>query len=378
MRRIPELDAVRGIAAVVIVLFHWRFHVPLLATAVDLFFVLSGYLITAILLETAGTRHAFRTFYARRALRIFPIYYLTFAVFVVINRGFARPHPLDALPYFLTYTQFIQGYWGGSSPPCSRAFGHTWTLAIEEQFYLVWPLVVRATGRRGLLILGPPLLALPAALRFAGLDPHLLLTRCDGLVLGAVLAALLADRRWRERHRSTVGIALAVGAVAAAVPVAGLAEGPTWGRIAAGVWLSRIGVIYACAVGLVVVHAGRPALRPLRARWLGAIGRRSYGLYLYHTPVFLLVRMAHDRLGLHAPMLRDLTKLAALWAVAGLSWRYVERPLLALKDRMAYGPPRAPAGAGAEGPGRRPDPPHGPPDGRPAVRPAQRSGWPAG
>ena len=146
--RIPELDAVRGLAAVAIVLFHWRFHWPFLRTAVDLFFVLSGFLITSILLRTGESPHAFRTFYARRALRIFPIYYLTFAIFLAINPFAPRPHPIAALPYFLTYTQFIQGYWGQTIPPFSRAFGHTWTLAIEEQFYLFWPLVAWAVGRR--------------------------------------------------------------------------------------------------------------------------------------------------------------------------------------------------------------------------------------
>jgi peptidoglycan/LPS O-acetylase OafA/YrhL len=346
MRRIPELDALRGIAAVVIILFHWRFHVPFLKTAVDLFFVLSGYLITAILLETAHAPHALRTFYARRALRILPIYYLWFLFFLAINPFFPRPHPVDGLPYFLTYTQFIGRYWGGSDPPFSRGFGHTWTLAIEEQFYLFWPLVVRAAGRRGLLILGLPLLALPTALRFAGLDPHLLLTRCDGLVLGALLAALLADRERLERHRSAFGIALGVVGLAATVPLARLASGPTWERLMTSLWLGRVGVAYACVVGLIVVYAGRPALRPLRSRRLGEIGQMSYGLYLYHPLVFLLVGMAHDALGFHHPVRLDLVKLAVAFGVAWLSWRHVERPILALKGHLGYGP--APGSFGAD------------------------------
>lgn len=338
MRRIPELDAVRGIAAVAILLFHWRFHVPFLKTAVDLFFVLSGYLITAILLETVRTRHGLRTFYARRALRILPIYYLAFLVFLGINRFSPRPHPLDALPYFLTYTQYIQGYWGGAYPPFSRSFGHTWTLAIEEQFYLFWPLVVRATGRKGVLILGLPLLAMPVALRCAGLGPYLLLTRCDGLVLGALLAAILVDRGHVERHRPAFGIVLALVALAASAPMASLAAGSSWERLAAGVWLGRIAVIYACVIGLIVVYAGHPALRPLRARWLGEIGKLSYGLYLYHTPVFVLVAEVHHALGLHVPMRMDLVKLAATFGVAWLSWRTIEQPILALKARFSYGP----------------------------------------
>jgi peptidoglycan/LPS O-acetylase OafA/YrhL len=358
MRRIPELDAVRGIAAVVIIFFHWRFHLPFLNTAVDLFFVLSGYLITTILLETARARHAVRTFYARRALRILPIYYLTFAVFLALNRVFPRPHPLDALPYFLTYTQYIQGYWGGASPPFSRAFGHTWTLAIEEQFYLVWPLVVRATGRTGVLILSLPLLAMPTALRFAGMDPHLLLTRCDGLVLGALLAALLADRGHLERHRSAFGIALAFVALAAVLSITGPSAGPFRVRLASSMWLGRVAVVYACLIGLIVVHAGHPALRPLRARWLGELGKMSYGLYLYHTPVFMLVGMVHDHLDLHHPGGRDLVKLAATFGLAWLSWRYIEQPILARKDRFSYEPSRASESLAPAGIGSFPDRPH--------------------
>jgi peptidoglycan/LPS O-acetylase OafA/YrhL len=334
MRRIPELDGLRGVAALVIVLFHWRFHVPALQTAVDLFFVLSGYLITTILLATGGSRRALRAFYLRRALRILPIYYLTFPAFLAIRGLFPLPQRLDGLPYFLTYTQFIPAYWGGTTPPCAAAFGHTWTLAIEEQFYLFWPLAVWAMGRTGLLIATPVLLAMPTALRFAGLPPDLLLTRCDGLLLGAWLAAVLADRGRLARNRRAVALAFAAVAVAAAVSLAV----PSWVRFEACTRLARVNLIYASAVGLIVVHAGHPALRALRAPRLVGIGTMSYGLYLYHPFAFAFVGAVEYRLGVHAHLATDLVKLAVTFAVAWLSWRFLERPLLALKDRVPYGP----------------------------------------
>ena len=331
MRRLPELDGVRGVAALTILLFHWRFHLPALETAVDLFFVLSGYLITVILLETAGTPHAFRAFYARRALRILPIYYLTFPAFLAVRGLYPRPQPLTGLPYFLTYTQFIPVYWGGIHPPCAWPFGHTWTLAIEEQFYLFWPLAVGVLGRRGLLFATPLLLAVPIALRFTGLCPYLLLSRCDGLLLGALLAAVLVDRGRLARNRRAFGLAFAAVAVVAAVAVA-----VPWGPLGASTRHAWLNLAFASAVGLIVLHAGHPALRPLRARWLVGVGTMSYGLYLYHPFVFGAVGAAQYRLGIHGHFVTEVVKLVVTFAVAGLSWRFVERPLLAFKDRFPY------------------------------------------
>jgi peptidoglycan/LPS O-acetylase OafA/YrhL len=338
MGRIAELDALRGLATLAILLFHWRFHyVSAIKPTVDLFFVLSGYFITTILLGSVGHQHPLRTFYLRRSLRIFPIYYLAFAVFLVL-RLFEQPHKhrLDGLPYFLTYTQFIQGYWGGTYPPFSPAFGHTWTLAIEEQFYLFWPLIVLTVGRRGLLLLATTLLMLPIALRVGGLEPILLLTRCDGLLLGALLAAVLTDREGLERHRSGYVTSFALVGLAALPTLFLPATGTAWERVASGTWLTRVNLIYACGVGLIVLHAGLPVLKPLRARWLQGVGRMSYGLYLYHPPVFLVIAVAGHRLGIHRPVTLDLVKLLTTFGVAWLSWQYLEQPIIRLKGRFSY------------------------------------------
>jgi peptidoglycan/LPS O-acetylase OafA/YrhL len=334
MRRIPELDAVRGVAAVAIVLLHWGVPVLAFGTAVDLFFVLSGYLITTILLETRGAPHAFRAFYARRALRIFPIYYFTFPAFLAMSRLYPRPQPLDGLPYFLTYTQNVQFYWGGALPPCAVWFGHTWTLAIEEQFYLFWPLAVWALGAKGLRVAAPVMLAVPAALRFGGLIPYVLLSRCDGLLLGALLAAILADRE--QPARSRLGPVFAALAVAAAALLAVVPDG----RFGSSTGLTLVNLAYAGLVGSVVVYSGRPALRPLRSPWLTGVGRMSYGLYLYHPFTFALVELIQYRSGVHGHAVTNLAKLPVTLGVAWLSWRFLERPLLALKDRFPYGTDR--------------------------------------
>jgi peptidoglycan/LPS O-acetylase OafA/YrhL len=336
MGRIPELDALRGIATLAVLLFHWRFHYDVIKPTVDLFFVLSGYFITTILLGSAGHQHPLRTFYLRRSLRIFPIYYLAFAVFLLLRLFEPHKHRLDGLPYFLTYTQFIQGYWGGACPPFSPAFGHTWTLAIEEQFYLFWPLIVLTVGRRGLLALAPALLVIPSALRTGGLEPFLLLTRCDGLLLGALLAAVIIDREWLERQRPRFVRAFGLVGLAALPTLFLPVAGTTWARVASATWLARLNLLYACGVGLIVLHVGHPVLKPLRARWLQGVGRMSYGLYLYHPPVFLVVAVIAYKLNVHRPVTVDIVKLAITFGVAWLSWHYIEQPIIRLKGRFHY------------------------------------------
>ena len=145
MRRIPELDALRALAALVVLLFHLnppRFFFGW--TGVDLFFVLSGYLITTIILDHQGQRGFLRNFYARRGLRIWPIYYI--ALFAVVATAPLVPRdrrpPLNGLGYYVTYLQNITLYQLRPPPEFHIAFDHTWTLALEEQFYLIWPALI--------------------------------------------------------------------------------------------------------------------------------------------------------------------------------------------------------------------------------------------
>ena len=146
--RIPELDALRGIAAVVIVIFHSNTRrMPWGWAAVDLFFVLSGFLITGIVLRHGGTRGFLGRFYARRALRIFPVYYLVMLGLVAFGGILPRPNDPRGLLYELTYTQFVPVLLVRRVPAYSPYLGHTWTLAIEEQFYLVWPALILLAGR---------------------------------------------------------------------------------------------------------------------------------------------------------------------------------------------------------------------------------------
>ena len=118
---------------------------------VDLFLIMSGYLITSILLRKSEAENFLPTFYLRRILRIWPIYLLALLVLVAANLVLGSPFPMNGLPNYLTFTQNIQHYWTDRVPSFNWYFSHTWSLALEEQFYLVWPLLFGLVGRRRLI-----------------------------------------------------------------------------------------------------------------------------------------------------------------------------------------------------------------------------------
>jgi peptidoglycan/LPS O-acetylase OafA/YrhL len=348
MPRVRELDALRGLAALAVMGFHfWPDTLFFGWAAVDLFFVLSGYLITAIILEQRSAPNFVAAFYARRSLRIWPIYYLTLFGLIGVASVLRLPAKLDALPQFLTYTQHVQRYWGGSMPPFLGGVQHTWTLALEEQYYLLWPALVCLVGPRGVVPLAVLLAVLAIACRAIGLPPYLLVSRCDGFALGGLLAALLSARA-RDAQRIQAfrwGCGLAI--VAAAVYlIGGMAayggERFFGGEHAGPLWSAptffAICLLFAGVVGLVATSPGAPAWRVLRARSLVYVGQISYGLYLYHYVMWWLVQRLAERAGLGRPWWLALPVGVASVGVAALSWRFVERPILALKDRFAYRP----------------------------------------
>ena len=216
LSRVPVLDGIRGLAILMVLLCHfslyggidptttadWIFYkltIPL-GCGVELFFVLSGFLITGILLDTKSAPGYFRSFYMRRLLRIFPLYYGTLFFFYVILPRIAMPgesyqEVLQAQAWDWAYLSNIrlalEGWWSAGY------LGHFWSLAIEEQFYLAWPLLVLLFSRRGFLLLCAGLLGLSVTIRWGQwIDGESLVrgyftfARLDPLVMGAALAAL--------------------------------------------------------------------------------------------------------------------------------------------------------------------------------------------
>lgn len=224
-RHFPELDGLRGLAILMVLLFHYAtllpsFVLPVFGqgwAGVQLFFVLSGFLITGILLDSKGQEHYFRNFYARRTLRIFPLYYGVLSVLLiallVFRLGFpqvwAHKHLAPLLwsyqPWLWTYTANIQM---AIHNKVMFLVGHFWTLCVEEQFYLVWPLVVFAFSRKTVLRICVALIAGALVIRLtltglgAGGGTNFVLTPCqmDSLAAGALVATLIRLRggtQWR-------------------------------------------------------------------------------------------------------------------------------------------------------------------------------------
>ncbi len=340
--RVRELDGLRGVACLLVLAYHIKPHaVPGGWAAVDLFFVLSGYLITAIILKGAGGKRFLTNFYIRRGLRIWPIYYLTAFVLILASPLLPRPSDFTGLPFLLTYTQNIQRYWSNAAPEFTPYLSHTWSLAVEEQFYVLWPPLVCLVGRRGVIPLAVGLAVLSVGARVSGYHWWLLLARGDGLALGAILAAILPERGGMGGRLTLVRPVLGVAGVAAFVYIAALTAAGGMSTVGTPRWpgptILAFNVLACAVVGLVVCNQGAALLRPLRGRVLVWLGTLSYGLYLYHYVMLLLADDLARWLGLGGrPFWREALTIAVIIGLAALSWRFVERPLLALKDRFAY------------------------------------------
>jgi peptidoglycan/LPS O-acetylase OafA/YrhL len=345
MRRIRELDAIRGLAALAILVHHiWLPEWGILGSAVNLFFVLSGYLITTILLTNEATDRSVIAFYMRRLLRIAPIYYLALAFIVLINPFLPVPESLRELPFYLTYTQNLPAYWGQAEPTFARAFRHTWTLAIEEQFYLLWPALLWGLGRRRLPMLAVSVIGLSVWARLIGVNRWVLAANCDSLALGGLLAGMLLDALpsgdgesvpGRDFRFSVIGCAaclsLVFGFIAprltAAYPVPELAH---------SLRILCINLCYVLVVGFLVLNAGAPRLGWLRTGPLVYLGSISYGIYLYHYIIFVIWSDYAHAWGWAGGTGQRWLQAALSLAVAAASWRYIERPILKLKDRFRY------------------------------------------
>jgi peptidoglycan/LPS O-acetylase OafA/YrhL len=341
-RHIPQLDILRGIAVLVVMLAHSSGNVPSLhlnpvfrygRTGVDLFFVLSGFLITGILLRTKDDSGYLVNFYARRALRIWPLYLcvLAFGFLVVpIVQAQMRPTVFEQCHPWQAYLVFVQNILvpkGGTFGPLEV----TWSLCVEEQFYLVWPLVVLLFSPRNTakIALGAAFLSL--GLRFASAQHwlaidfyHNTLCRLDGLALGGLAAIVLPavdEKRVSIYAPWLAGLALA-GAVAS-VPLG-------WGKWA---FPGFVSLLFVSAMCLSMVWSKFP-----KFGFLAFTGRISYGLYLLHAPAYDFVRDRHIR-----PLLavtqsvvgNDILvlacSLALAYALAWTSWKVLESPALSLK-----------------------------------------------
>jgi peptidoglycan/LPS O-acetylase OafA/YrhL len=349
--RIAPIDGLRAIAILLVIVDH---YVPWIVvgkgplsmfvkeasgwagTGVDLFFVLSGFLITGILVKSKGSPNYFARFYWRRSMRIFPAYYiflLPMLFFPGLFTGISRP-------WFVFYLR----NWRGADAASDGTLGHLWSLAVEEQFYIGWSIVVFLVAVRWLPHITVALIALAPVVR--GVMGHLgypgyeifrvTPARMDSLLLGALVALLIrsypAAARW--------GVLVSVVGLA----IARIATGPLNldNRIMQVVFPFLIPLLYASILTLSLeVRSGSLAGAVLTNPFFRIVAKYSYAIYLFHPVSGRLVLTAFQIMVAQYPAAQTLLALlfipvafAVVFGLAAISWRYIESPMLSLKDRF--------------------------------------------
>lgn len=337
--RIAQFDGLRALAFLGVFAFH-AVAVPYAWMGVDLFFVLSGYLITKNLLalrETARPRSALAVFYFRRLLRIVPPYYLALAAIFAL-----MPVSLREAPWYIAFASNIRDC---LYPVLTGPLLPMWSIAVEEQFYLIWPFIVLLVPRRALPAVFVVAIALAPAVRLL-LTPvsadavyRLVICRSDLLALGALFAWIdLRDPAWARRHARGIGLTAVAGIVVFALfatidPRFDLeANEPLYNTLG----YSLEALVFTCALILARIADRGLVHRTLCWRPLAYLGRISYTAYLVHVLVLKLL------LRLPVPgVLRVTLALAITVTVAAASWHVMEQPLQRLR-KIVRAAPRAP------------------------------------
>ena len=374
--RIKELDGLRFFAIFSVFLVHYR---PSPARAldfmalgwagVDLFFAISGFLITGILVRMRTESHPFRTFYWRRFLRIFPPYYSAFAIILVLAIAHHEVIPrLDAFESATFLSSLDLGY--SFSTVWARLFGHAafgsaaasivcprfpffwnglgvfWSLSVEEMFYLLWAPVILKGSRRAILLFSVvPLIACPVlrALTHTTSYPELFsfICRFDSLAAGGCVALAFV-----AVERQTLSVATLRRVLLTAIPVStvllliliwrcgffqGIELRTTTAFSIFGYTL--LAILFAALTGACSHWTGSITTGALRLRPLTYLGQISYSMYLIHIPAYVAAGILLELwIGPNAT-LQAVLAIACTIVVSSLSWKYFERPILRLRDK---------------------------------------------
>lgn len=349
LKHFKELDGIRAIAALMVMFFHF-FHElvtsnPTLIlikkfafigqTGVSLFFVLSGFLITRILLNTKHTDGFFTNFYVRRALRIFPLYYLFLIIFyflipVIENTEFV---PFEQQIYFWVYLQnfAITFNWNSNGPQ------HFWSLAVEEHFYFIWPLLIYYLDKKRIKVAIYSLILIAFLVRLILVINHIevfyfTFCRMDELAVGALLAVWEVNGKL-DNYKANNFIKMAAVLL---IPTLGL-----W-IFTSGMGLDLVQVIkfillafcYFCFIGFAITTNENHWLKIfLRNRFFSYAGKISYGLYVYHPLCFLFV---NTHLQLNSIIISFMVSFALCFLIASASFYLLESKFLSFKNKFNY------------------------------------------
>lgn len=332
--RFSYLDGLRGIAALIVVLFHSLREPVGGYFAVDIFFVLSGFLISSqIVSEVSRTgKFSFLNFYKRRLLRLMPAFLVMCALYLGIRYCFF-PHllpplgPRRALQALLWTNVNLIVY--NYNP--MTFFMHLWSISVEWQFYFVWPAILfgmLSLGWRGMRLMVPIFVVIVAtevvhAFGFAKV------LHIDGLLFGAILAILYKEDRLGliARHPAARFVLFSVSALVITVLIVACPQS-AWSddyAISAASWMSALLI-------LCLISAPKSIIQlPLSSPILVGLGRISYGLYLFHYPIVCALQTAG-----FSPKATTIVALAVSLTIADCSERYIERPIYRLKDKLNF------------------------------------------
>ena len=349
---IPELDGLRGLAILLVLICHSAFWVesPGLRSffgsgrvGVDLFFVLSGFLITGILLDTRNNRRRTRDFYIRRGLRIWPLYFVFLLLAVLLLRRMLPPQL-----HLWAYVLFVQNFFYYEA--AGAVLQPTWSLAVEEQFYAVWPWIAFRTRPRTVLkicfavLVFSPLVRL-AFYKIGGSDQFFYvntLFRLDGIAMGGLLADWVRDPVFNvDRMKHFANLAVIFAGAGAVITLAAADQSVVLKSLS----YSFTALMFGGVVALALRFQGEdiPYTRFFRQSWLMYLGKVSFALYLFNFPIYLMMHGNHAMSlltqmglsGLRGQFTLLVVENAVLMLAVWISWNMLESPLLKLKSRLA-------------------------------------------
>lgn len=355
---VPALDGIRGVAIAMVLCFHsglvldgsnigerlWFYPASIGWSGVDLFFVLSGFLITTVLIQTRNDTRYFRNFFMRRVLRIFPVYFGSLLLFFTqLDTG------EQTTWYWLFAQNWIPVFDGTPQPTALQPY---WSLAVEEQFYLVWPIFIWLLKPRHVpvfcLLTAAAACAARCVARWKGIDEWIVMTvtpfRLDALALGALVASC---RLGESRASLTKPLPWIVCGCVAGLMAIGVAESGYRGdqALAQTAGYSLFAMMCAAVIGLIV--EGHPSVklprRILEWELLRHLGNRSYAIYVVHMPVLMFMKSVYQRRlqAVDESGTKDvqvfLLALVVCLVVAELSWHLYEKQFLKLKRHFPRG-----------------------------------------
>jgi peptidoglycan/LPS O-acetylase OafA/YrhL len=356
---IPALDGIRGIAMLTVILYHF-FLFPYAAWySIDSFFVLSGFLITGILVDTKASKNYFKNYIARRMLRILPLYYgvliVAFVIIpLVVNKSSLAPYSI----YYQNQTSFwtyLQNWFLLLKEPqlkgSGRIFLHLWSLAVEEQFYIVWPLLVLIFNIKNLVRVIIAIIVCSVTLKcylfFAGYAWQYTyfntFCRLDALCIGALIAIAVRNKTMAAKLEKIVPyifkillivVLTAIALVRPTAPKDQFLE--PFGTTVVAVFFASL-ILYCMSS-----HKNNLIKRVLELRIFLFFGRYSYSMYIFHVPILALLRPAiFQYLQKHishsiAFMAANLICFISVIAISQFTWYLIEKPALKLKRFFKY------------------------------------------